>query len=64
MTVDIRRHKSLARFFHAWSCKQSVERGIWDNGMAAIGNHVCEHWEHWEHWGQCNPMAVNENGNF
>jgi hypothetical protein len=32
-----------------------------DNGMAAIGNQACEHWEHWDQW---NPMAANENGNF
>ena len=32
-----------------------AERRIGDYGMAAIGNHACEHWEH---WGQWNPMAA------
>jgi hypothetical protein len=39
------------------------ERGIQDNGMAAIRNHAWEIWEIWEHWGQWNSMAANENGN-
>jgi hypothetical protein len=43
---------------------QAVERGIRNNGIAAIGNHAWEYWEHWEYWGQWNPMAANENGNF
>ena len=30
-----------------------------DNGMAAIGNQACEHWEH---WGQWNPMAAKTMG--